>query len=95
MEIKHTTSDTKGEFAAIIDGSAKAKITYSKLGNIQIIADHTEVADELRGQNVGKKLVEHLVEFARSHNLRVIPLCPFAKSVIDRNKNLQDVLKKR
>lgn len=71
-----------------------AEITYSKLGNTQIIIDHTEVSDALSGEGVGRKLVEHAVAHARENNLKVIPLCPFAKSIIERDESLQDVLKK-
>jgi len=70
----------------------EAEITYSKAGNSKIIIDHTEVSDSLRGEGVGKALVEHAVNYARDNELRVIPLCPFAKSLIERDESLQDVL---
>lgn len=94
LNIEHNTTETKGEFAVRIDGKVKAKITYSKAGNTQIIVDHTEVSDELRGRDVGKLLVERLVEHARANNLRVIPLCPFAKAIIERNEHLHDVVRR-
>jgi len=94
MDIQHKSGETKGEFYLEENGEAKAKMTYSKLGNTQIIIDHTEVSDDLRGENVGKKLVEFGVDFARKHNLKVIPLCPFAKAIIERDESLQDVLRK-
>lgn len=68
------------------------KITYSKAGDTKIIIDHTEVSDELRGESIGKALVEHTVNYARENQLQVIPLCPFAKSIIERGESLQDVL---
>jgi uncharacterized protein len=94
MKIQHRSGETKGEFYLETDGEVKAKMTYSKLGNTQIIIDHTEVSDELRGENVGKRLVESGVEYARQNNLKVIPLCPFAKATIERDKSLQDVLRR-
>lgn len=48
MDIQHRSGETKGEFYLEENGKAKAKMTYSKLGNTQIIIDHTEVSDELR-----------------------------------------------
>jgi len=94
MNIQHRETETKGEFYLEFDGQIKAKMTYSKLGNTQIIIDHTEVSDDLRGQDAGKRLVVFGVEYAREHNLKVIPLCPFAKATIERDKSLQDVLRK-
>lgn len=93
IEFQHRSGDTKGEFYLQRDGTTKAKITYSKLGTKQIIIDHTEVSDELRNENIGRKLVEHAIDYARTNELKVIPLCPFAKSIIQRDESLQDVLK--
>lgn len=92
MNIQHKSGDTKGEIFIEKDGEVKARMTYSKLGSTRIIIDHTEVSDELRGSDTGKRLVKYGVDYARKHNLKVIPLCPFAKSVIERDKSLQDVL---
>ncbi len=92
MNIQHKAGNSKGSFFIEEDGKTKAEITYSKAGSDKIIIDHTEVSDELRGQNIGNKLVEHTVNYARKNELTVIPLCPFAKSVIDRDESLQDVL---
>lgn len=94
MNIQHKSSDTKGEFYIDKNGVTVAKITYSKLGNTQIIVDHTEVSSDFKGQNIGKKLVEHIVDYARSKELKLIPLCPFTKSIIERDQSLQDVLKR-
>jgi len=93
VNFQHKSGETKGEFYLERDGEVKAKITYSKLGTTQIIIDHTEVSDDLRGENIGKQLVEYAIQYARDHKLKVIPLCPFANSVIRRDKSLQDVLK--
>ncbi|MBA2746436.1 MAG: N-acetyltransferase, partial [Flavisolibacter sp.] len=52
----------------------------------------TEVDDELRGQNIGLQLVQAVVDYARSQKLKLIPLCSFAKSVIDKKPEFRDVL---
>ncbi len=93
MDIRHKAGDSKGSFFIEEDSEIKAEITYSKAGNTKLIIDHTEVSDELRDQNIGKTLVEHTVNYARENKLKVIPLCSFAKSVIERDESLQDVLK--
>lgn len=92
MDIQHQEGQSKGSFFIAEDDKVMAEITYSKAGDTKIIIDHTEVSDELRGENVGKALVQHLIEYARNQELKVIPLCPFAKSVIERDESLQDVL---
>ncbi len=92
MDIQHREGQSKGSFFIEEAGEVLAEITYSKAGETKIIIDHTEVSKELRGENVGKILVEQTIEYARKNGLKVIPLCPFAKSVIERDVSLQDVL---
>lgn len=94
MDIQHQPGDTKGRFYLEDEGDTQAELTYSKTGNTGFIIDHTEVSKDLRGEQIGQELVEHAVEFARKNDLKVIPLCPFAKSVIEKDESLQDVLKK-
>lgn len=70
-----------------------AEMSYSKAGETMIIIDHTEMDESLRGQGVGRKLLNVVVEMAREKNLKVIPLCPYAKSVFDKDESIRDVLK--
>jgi predicted GNAT family acetyltransferase len=92
MEIKFEQSETKGAFFVEENGVRLATMTFSKAGTDRIIIDHTEVSDALRGKNVGKQLVTGAVAYARKNNLKIVPLCPFAKSVFERVKEYQDVL---
>jgi len=57
-----------------------------------MIISHTDVSDVLRGKNAGKQLVAAGVDYARKNNIKIIPLCPFARSVFDRVKEYADVL---
>lgn len=92
MDIQHKEGESKGSFYIEEGGEVVAEITYSKAGNTKIIIDHTEVSDKLRGKHIGKILVKHLIGYAREKKLKVIPLCPYAKSIIERDASLQDVL---
>ena len=67
-------------------------MTYSMAGTDKMIIDHTEVNPEFKGQGVGKKMVLAAVDFARANNIKIMPLCPFAKATFDKNFELQDVL---
>ena len=58
----------------------------------RMVIEHTEVDESLRGRDVGLQLVENGVEYAREQHLKIVPLCEFAKKVIERHKELQDVL---
>ena len=92
LEVKQINRETKGEFIATFDGNKAGVMTYSWAGADKIIIDHTEVEPAYNGKGVGKEMVYKAVEFARENNLKIIPLCPFAKSVFDKTPTFKDVL---
>ncbi|MEG2102980.1 GNAT family N-acetyltransferase [Flavobacterium plurextorum] len=92
MEIQQINDTRRGYFEAVEDGKEAGKMTYTWAGDSKFIIDHTEVNPDFNGKGVGKKLVMAAVEYARTNNLKIIPLCPFAKSVFDKVEEIRDVL---
>jgi hypothetical protein len=92
LEVTQHNWETKGEFAATFDRQKAGLMTYSWAGDDRIIIDHTEVESAYNGKGVGKAMVYKAVEFARENNLKIIPLCPFAKATFQKNEEIRDVL---
>jgi predicted GNAT family acetyltransferase len=92
MLIQHKQIKNKGMFFVENDGNVLAEMTYTMPSPEKMIIEHTEVSDELRGQNAGYQLVNTAVEYARTHQLKIIPLCPFAHSVFKKKAEYADVL---
>lgn len=92
MLIQQKQVGHKGKFYVEQGGEELAEMVYSMPSPDKMIIEHTEVSDELRGKNVGFQMVSSAVEYARANAIRIIPLCPFAKSVFDRKPELHDVL---
>ncbi|MBE7641285.1 MULTISPECIES: GNAT family N-acetyltransferase [Salegentibacter] len=92
MKIEQIDEVTKGFFKAVESGKQAGKIEYTWAGKNKFIVDHTEVNPEFKGKGVGKKLVQATVNFAKENKLKVIPLCPFAKSVIEKTSEFQEIL---
>ena len=84
MLIQQKQEGSKGSFYVEENGIILAEMTWSMTGADLMITDHTEVSDELRGKNVGYQLIHTAVEYARANHIKIIPLCPFAKSVFDK-----------
>ncbi len=84
---------TGGRYVGHVEGKPEAEMTFSKAGDKILIIDHTAVPDELGGMGIGKALVEHMVMDARARDLRIVPLCPFTKAMLQRHKEWQDILK--
>jgi len=94
MLIQQEQHNNKGSFYVEENGNRLAEMTYNMAGDALLIIEHTEVADELRGKNVGYQLVHTAVEYARTNHLKILPLCPFSKSVFDKKRDeFGDVLK--
>ena len=91
-EIKHQNNEKNGVFEIYEDGVKVGEMTYTWAGNDKFIIDHTEVNSNFAGQSVGKKLVMKAAKYAKENNLKIIPLCPFAKSVFEKTKEIQDLI---
>ncbi|HQE33951.1 MAG TPA: GNAT family N-acetyltransferase [Flavobacterium alvei] len=83
---------SKGYFYVSVNGKQEGKMTFVFAGNDKIIIDHTEVNPGNNGKGYGKKMVAKAVEYAREKNIKIIPLCPFAKKVFDKTPEFRDVL---
>lgn len=92
MEILHRDEGTSGSFYIKPDSAILAEMTYVWAGSEKIIIDHTVVSDVLKGKGIGQQLVSSAVLFAREKGIKVIPLCPFAKSVFEKVNEFHDVL---
>ena len=92
MRIQHGEHGRKGAFYIEENGEWIAELTYFRSAPGVITIDHTEVDEELRGEGIGEDLVKAGVEYARANNLKIRPLCRFAKKVIEENSDLRDVL---
>ena len=90
--IQHEEAASKGAFYIDKAGQRVAEMTYSRTNATMIIIDHTDVDDSLRGEGVGRQLLNALVDWARSTGTKVLPLCPFAKAQFDKDPAIRDVL---
>ncbi|HNP31985.1 MAG TPA: GNAT family N-acetyltransferase [Flavobacterium sp.] len=91
-EVKLEIQDKKGYFHIDVDGKQEAKMTFVFAGDDKIIIDHTEVNPGNEGKGFGKQMVSKAVDWARENHIKIIPLCPFAKSVFDKVTEFRDVL---
>ena len=64
------------------------EITYFVEDSSMIVIDRTFVDDDYRGQGIAAQLVERVVEMAREENKKIIPHCPFAKGMLEKNSSL-------
>lgn len=92
MEIIQENDEKRGFFKAVEDGREAGLMTYTWAGSTKFIIDHTEVNPDFKGKGIGLQLLMKAVAYAREKHLKIMPLCPFAKSVFDKNADLGDLL---
>lgn len=91
--VEHQEQDSKGAFYVQQGGQRIAEMTYSRTNATLIVIDHTEVDENLKGQGVGRQLLDALVAWTRETQTKVIALCPFAKAQFDKDPSIRDVLR--
>lgn len=92
MEILQKNRKTTGIFIAEENGMEVGRLTYSWDGNERIIINHTEVNKNFQGQNIGKKLILAAVAYAQKSQAKIVPTCPFSRSVIEKIDKIKDII---
>ena len=90
--VQHEEADSKGAFFIQRDAARIAEMTYSRTNATMVIIDHTEIHESLRGEGVGRQLLDALIAWARETGTKVLPLCPFAKAQFGKDAAIRDVL---
>ncbi|SDC59939.1 hypothetical protein SAMN05421749_10837 [Acinetobacter marinus] len=98
MNIQQQDDGKHGVFQALDGDTGKenlaGEMAYTWAGEGMFIIDHTDVSEDYRGQGIGRQILDKVVAFAREKQLKIIPLCPYAKSVFDKDPSIADVLRK-
>jgi len=81
------------EFVLRINGERFGFLEFTRPDVGVLCIEHVEVAPHLRGAGHGRQLVQRAVAFARDTSLRVVPICSYARAVIQRDPALAAALK--
>ena len=92
LNVTHHDRSGSGSFRLERDGARLGLMTYSVAANVLTIL-HTEVDPVLRGQGAGRLMLDAAVRWARDEHYRIVPVCPFAKSVFAKTHDYDDVLR--
>jgi len=90
--IKQVTGENESAFIYEVGGKKLAEMVYMMSEPNKMVILHTEVDESLKGQNMGKKLQSALVDYARANQIKVVPVCPFAKAMFRTVTAWRDVL---
>jgi predicted GNAT family acetyltransferase len=91
-KVRLVVGEKESAFVYEVEGKKLAEMVYMMSEPNKLVILHTEVDESLKGLSVGKKLQTALVEYVRANNIKVVPVCPFAKAMFRKIKDWQDVL---
>ena len=78
-------------YEILVDGEVAGVIQYSLRGG-RLILVHTEIKDEFEGHGLASQLVRGALDDARRRNLRIVPICPFVESYLERHPDDDDLV---
>lgn len=85
-----TDNPIQHRFEMVVDGSV-AFVTYADRGD-RIALNHTEVPEALSGRGIGSQLARAALEEVRARGLKIVPVCEFIASYIQRHPEYRDMV---
>jgi predicted GNAT family acetyltransferase len=89
--ISHEPAQNGGVFFLRQDGQQVGELHY-QLGGGRMSITHTEVVPRLRGAGLARQLVNAAADWARTEQLKIQPLCSYARAVLQRSPAHADLL---
>lgn len=89
---RHDKHDQGGTIFLLENNETAGEITYVWAGEDKFIIDHTQTNEGFSGKGYGRMLVEKAIEFANAQGVKVLPLCPYARKVMEGDENLSKII---
>ena len=87
-----SAGNSEHETCCADNNAIKADVASKRFVTEQMVINHTQVFDGYEGQGIARQLVMAAVDFARKNNRTIVPVCSYAKAVLTRTDEYQDVL---
>lgn len=81
----------RSRYEAIVDGALAGFAAYRMRDGVRVFT-HTEVSDAFEGRGVGSALVRGALDDVRASGGRLVALCPFVHSFIERHDEYADLV---
>lgn len=97
MKYENNRSGNGGYFTLNNDDSEEiGRLTYTIFpDDHKLIISFVLVHPKFEGRGMGKYLVQEAIKFARENNWKIYPHCSYARSVMMRMNDVEDILLQR
>ena len=87
----HSVRDNTERHRFELDADGHVAFSNYKRADGVLTILHTEVPKALEGHGIGSALVRGVLDIARAQGMKVVPVCPFVKSYMDRHPEYADL----
>ena len=96
MKYENNRSGNGGVLTLSNEEDEVGRLTYTIFPDEnKLVISYVLVHSKFEGKGMGKYLVEEGIKFARENNWKVYPHCSYARSVMNRMKDVDDILLER
>ena len=81
-----------GRWVARTAEGADSEMTFAFRQDGALIIDHTGVPTELEGRGIAAALLDHALEYVRTHGLKIVPHCSYVAAAFRRHPDWSDAL---
>lgn len=92
ITFKHEQNKQGGKLIILENDIPAGEMSYIWAGENKFIIDHTETYEAFGGKGYAKLLVLKGVEYAKEKGVKIIPLCPYAKKVMEKDESLYQMI---
>ncbi len=92
MEYKIINNTSSSRIEAKLDSEIIGLIDYELSDDKIMIVPHTEVNTKYEGQGIAGAMTKVLLDFAEVSGYKVLPICPYTKTYIDRHPEYHKLL---
>jgi predicted GNAT family acetyltransferase len=92
MKFENNKSGNGGFITLNNDIEEVGRLTYTIFPNeLKLVISFVLVHPKFEGRGMGKFLVENAIKFARDHSWKVYPHCSYARSVMNKMQDVEDI----
>ena len=96
MKYENNRSGNGGVITLKKEEDEVGRLTYTIFpDDNKLVISYVLVHPQFEGKGMGKYLVEEGIKFARENNWKIYPHCSYARSVMNRMKDVDDILLER
>jgi len=91
LRAEHERETGRGRYVIYLPDGSEAEMTYVRRGDDVVVADHTFVPPEFRGQGIAEILMNEAIADARASGHRIVPLCSYVAAQFRRHPEWADL----